>query len=70
MKPWRRAPLGAPSTVASVERQPGPDYFAEGLYGQFIYIAPETQTVIVRVGTHWGDVNWPNWLGVLARNNP
>jgi CubicO group peptidase (beta-lactamase class C family) len=67
---WRRAPLPVTGTVASAEREPGPDFYAQGLYGQLIYIAPQTQTVVVRVGTRWGDVNWPNWLGALARSNP
>ncbi len=30
------------------------DYFAEGDHGQFIYVSPATNTVIVRLGTEYG----------------
>lgn len=61
---WRRTVLpGNPV-------QPGPDFYAQGLLGQYIYVAPATQTVIVRLGTGRGDMNWPAWMGELARANP
>jgi CubicO group peptidase (beta-lactamase class C family) len=76
---WRRAPalptLPASTTdrvgtfIAS-ERPPSNDFFAEGLHGQLLYIAPATQTVILRLGRDWGAVNWPEWMGGLARLNP
>ena len=61
---WRRAPRpGSPG-------EPGSDVYAQGLRGQYIYIAPETQTVLVRLGAREGDINWAAWLGQLARLNP
>ncbi len=65
---WRRTlaaglPLDAPP-------QPGTDFYAEGILGQFIYIAPATQTVVVRLGRERGKPFWPAWMGELARLNP
>lgn len=82
---WRRA-LSSAQTVAgqaaaasspgsaawpdAARAQPGDDFYAEGLRGQYIYIAPATQTVIVRLGRERGGLFWPAWLGELARLNP
>ncbi|SEW29966.1 serine hydrolase domain-containing protein [Chitinophaga arvensicola] len=41
------------------------DYFALGAKGQFIYICPRKQAVIVRFGKHWGKIDW--WPGVLKQ---
>ena len=49
---------------------PGTDFYAQGLYGQILYIAPATRTVVLRLGTDNGDIHWPSWLGQLARLNP
>lgn len=67
---WRR--VVAPDTRgASAEQvQPGRDFFAQGYAGQYIYIAPATQTVVVRLGHQRGGVYWEPWLGELARLNP
>ncbi|MFD2933050.1 serine hydrolase domain-containing protein [Spirosoma flavum] len=35
-----------------------PDYFAMGNLGQFIYCSPLHQTVIVRFGKKWGNIDW------------
>ena len=59
---WRRAALAG--------GEPAPDFYAQGLLGQYVYVAPLTQTVIVRLGRHQGEVFWPAWLGELARLNP
>ena len=69
---WRRAPLpGSSGPDAAPEAvQPGSHVYAEGLRGQYIYIVPETQTVIVRLGRDRGPLFWPAWLGELARLNP
>ena len=69
---WRRAPL--PHTgrapVPSQDLVPGPDFYAQGLLGQVIYIAPQSQTVVLRLGGGPGEGRWPRWLGTLARLNP
>jgi CubicO group peptidase (beta-lactamase class C family) len=82
---WRRA-LSAAQTVAgqhaaainpgaaawpdAISAEPGDDFYAEGLRGQYIYISPATQTVVVRLGRERGGLFWPAWLGELARLNP
>jgi CubicO group peptidase (beta-lactamase class C family) len=59
---WRR--------VARADGEPGPDYYAQGLLGQYVYVAPATATVLVRLGRHQGEMFWPDFLGELARLNP
>ncbi len=59
---WRR--------IARNDGEPGPDYYAQGLLGQYVYVAPATATVLVRLGRHQGEVFWPAFLGELARLNP
>lgn len=45
----------------------GEDYWAEGLLGQFIYICPQTRTVIVRVGNTLDfKVPWYDSMKILA----
>ena len=39
-------------------------YYAEGRFGQFIYVAPHRDLVIVRTGRTDGDINW---ISVFAR---
>ena len=34
------------------------DYFALGIFGQFIYVSPEARVVIVRMAEDWGAVDW------------
>ncbi len=65
---WRRTLAAGPPVEAPP--QPGSDFYAEGILGQFIYIAPATQTVVVRLGRERGKPFWPAWLGELARLNP
>lgn len=69
---WRRAPVPAVPGVApgSPLRPPGDDFYAQGLHGQFVYIAPATQTVIVRLGAAYGPLHWPTWMGRVAQLNP
>ena len=70
---WRRAamPNTAPGPLPVGQLRPASnDFYAQGLYGQFIYIAPDSQTVVVRLGSATGGFNWPAWLGELARRNP
>ncbi len=34
------------------------DFFAMGVLGQFIYVAPRKRIVIVRLGKKWGEIDW------------
>jgi CubicO group peptidase (beta-lactamase class C family) len=64
---WRRPAVTAPDTASGIK--PGADFFAVGLHGQYIYVAPEQDTVIVRLGKDYGDIVWPTLLGKIARMN-
>jgi CubicO group peptidase (beta-lactamase class C family) len=45
----------------------GKDYLMSGRYGQFLYVSPENDTVILRTGTGEGGVDiWPVVLLQLA----
>ena len=61
---------GAAAWPDALRAEPGDDFYAEGLRGQYLYIAPATQTVIVRLGRERGGWFWPAWMGELARLNP
>jgi CubicO group peptidase (beta-lactamase class C family) len=39
------------------------DFWGQGSHGQFIYVAPERDLVLVRFGT---DCNYDHWLELLA----
>lgn len=41
------------------------DFFAMGILGQFIYVSPSTNTVIVRQGNSWGFNGW--WPAILEQ---
>jgi len=43
----------------------GHDFFAAGKYGQYLYVSPENDTVIVRTGYSEGSVDW--WPDVLRQ---
>jgi CubicO group peptidase (beta-lactamase class C family) len=45
--------------------QGGQDFFSAGKYGQYIYVSPENEVVIVRTGYDVGEVDW--WPDVLAQ---
>jgi len=34
------------------------NYMAQGILGQFVYVIPEKNTIIVRLGKNWGKINW------------
>jgi CubicO group peptidase (beta-lactamase class C family) len=72
---WRRAPAAAPASTSapapdSAQALPGTDFYAQGLHGQFVYVAPQSDTVVLRFGRSAGEVFWPAWLGEWARLNP
>ena len=65
---WRRVPVADPGSELGTK--PGPDYYAAGHHGQFIYVAPAEDMVIVRLGQRYGNVRWPGVLAQIARLNP
>jgi CubicO group peptidase (beta-lactamase class C family) len=58
---WRRMP--------GRDGEPGDDFWAHGLLGQFVYVSPASRMVIVRLGRHQAELFWPGWMGELARLN-
>jgi len=49
--------------------KPRNDFFAMGILGQFVYVSPSTNTVIVRQGNRWGiNAWWPSILEQLVAN--
>ena len=63
----RMRPFSAPQLNPATETgwRPTADFFAQGFHGQFIYVAPEKQMVIVRFGRDHGSDYW--WPGLMAR---
>lgn len=48
-------------------QQAGIDIYAAGKYGQFLYVSPDNETVIVRTGIEAGTVDWwPDILKAIA----
>ena len=46
------------------------DFYAQGHHGQYIYVAPAQQMVIVRFGReHGSDWWWPGLMGRIAAMN-
>jgi CubicO group peptidase (beta-lactamase class C family) len=43
------------------------DFWAQGNHGQFVYVAPSRDVVLVRFGTDYNDDHWPDLLATLAR---
>jgi CubicO group peptidase (beta-lactamase class C family) len=48
---------------------PAGDFFAQGHLGQFIYVYPKTDIVIVRLGKKEGSVHWPTLMRDIASRN-
>jgi CubicO group peptidase (beta-lactamase class C family) len=46
------------------------DFYANGHFGQRIYVSPDKALVIVRMGRDGGDVNWTELLGGIADGWP
>jgi CubicO group peptidase (beta-lactamase class C family) len=42
-------------------------YYAEGNFGQWVYVYPPADLVIVRNGINTGDVYWTGLLGEIAQ---
>ena len=43
------------------------DYMMQGILGQFVYVDPARELVMVRLGTKYGGVSWPQTFRVLAK---
>ncbi len=65
---WRRTTV--PDATSELGVKPGRDFYAEGHLGQFIYVAPAEDMVIVRLGHKYGNAWWPGLMGRIARMNP
>jgi CubicO group peptidase (beta-lactamase class C family) len=59
---WRHT---ATRSATETGWRPTADFFAQGFHGQYIYVAPEKQMVIVRFGRDHGSDYW--WPGLMAR---
>ncbi len=46
---------------------PGKDFMAEGILGQFVYVNPEKDIIIVRLGKKEGDADWWTVFTSLAQ---
>lgn len=44
------------------------DFMAEGILGQFIYVNPSKNVVIVRMGKNYGKVEWSDLFRLIAEN--
>lgn len=55
--------------TASFVRQPAEDYYAQGHLGQFIYVHPLHNMVIVRLGRKEGWIYWPGLFSEIAGKN-
>lgn len=47
----------------------GADFFAEGLLGQFVYVYPSKNIIIVRLGKKEGKGDWPYLMKAIAEAN-
>jgi CubicO group peptidase (beta-lactamase class C family) len=43
------------------------DYYAEGILGQFIYVSPQSDVIMVRLGKSEGGVEWDSLMKMLAK---
>jgi CubicO group peptidase (beta-lactamase class C family) len=41
-------------------------YFAKGIMGQFIFVCPKKNIVIVRMGESADDLDWPAFFQMIA----
>jgi len=44
-----------------------PAFWAEGRFGQFVWVSPRDSLIVVRLGTDDGDLNWPSVFARLAK---
>lgn len=48
---------------------PYPDFFAQGILGQFVYVHPEKNMIMVRLGKRYGKVSWSRLFKKIAEMN-
>jgi CubicO group peptidase (beta-lactamase class C family) len=41
-------------------------FFAKGIMGQFIFVCPKKQIIIIRMGDNDGNLDWPEFLQLLT----
>lgn len=46
------------------------EFMAEGILGQFIYVNPNKNIVIVRMGKNYGNINWADLFSLLSNYEP
>lgn len=56
-------------TTVKAAEAPNTDYLARGILGQFIYIHPEKQIAIIRLGDKLGGANWGRIFRDIAQMN-
>jgi hypothetical protein len=44
-------------------------YYAEGILGQFLYVNPRTQTIIVRMGHYWKNKRYNSELSLITASD-
>lgn len=49
--------------------QPSGDFYAEGVLGQFVYVYPDKNMIIVRLGKKYGKLGWARIAKTIARAN-
>ena len=47
---------------------PHGDFMAQGILGQFVYVDPARELVIVRLGTKYGGVGWSSIFRNIAKS--
>lgn len=61
--------IGKPAKETPYVIKPSGDFFAEGHLGQFIYVYPEKNIIIVRLGKKYGVTPWSSLFRDIARKN-
>jgi CubicO group peptidase (beta-lactamase class C family) len=68
-KPWLTYTATGKGKSTPMAYQPSGDFYAEGHLGQFIYVSPKHQMIVVRLGKKYGDLNWAGYIKKLASLN-
>jgi len=68
---WRNISFNQLRSGSQIQsaQAPNTDYQARGILGQFIYIHPEKDIVIVRLGHKFGNINWSSLFREIANKN-
>lgn len=65
---WRHPAL--PAAGSALGAVPSDDFYAQGLHGQVLYVAPRQRMVLLRLGTDYGQAGWwPSWMARIAELN-